>query len=54
MTTIHVSTWLALKLFQYLHKYRNHINIKYFKDKSDIPVHTMTAYGAVDVKLTQS
>lgn len=48
-------TWLAIILFLYLRKYWNHINIKYFKDKSDvIPVHTMTAYGGVDVKVTHS
>ena len=55
MTTIHVSTWLALILLQYLRKYWNHNNINNFKDKSDvIPMHTMTAYGGVTVKVTHS
>jgi hypothetical protein len=45
---------LVLKLFKYLRKCWNYTSIKNFRDKSDIPVNTMTAYGGVDGKLTQS
>jgi len=55
VTTIHDSTWLVLKLFKDLRKCWNYTSITYFKAKSDVtPLHTITAYGELDRKLTQS